>query len=322
MTFDNTTRQPSDKLSLTELDLYHMIMEYRAAEGLDPIPLSKNLTATAGRHAADTLYNIWEADLELPAGANLHSWSDAPYYSDHSEAQVMWQAPQRIGTNYTGNGYEISAAGYSDIEAALTGWKGSTGHNTVIVNEGIWSTPWNAIGIGVENDPSVGDYGGRIYHVWFGRAEDPDGSGPIKGTRADNRIEGTDFSDTVKGRAGDDLVAGRKGSDKLVGNAGSDVLDGGVGRDKLIGGRGSDELTGGRGVDKFIFRGKFGTDTITDWDGDKVVIDEISTMRQLRNSLSDDGTDTTYDRFGNGNKVIVFEDTLVSDLDLSLFILG
>ena len=43
-------------------------------------------------------------------------------------------------------------------------WKKSTGHNQVIVNEGIWKKiMWNAIGIGIYKEYAV---------VWFGEIED------------------------------------------------------------------------------------------------------------------------------------------------------
>jgi len=87
-----------DNLNSAELELYHLIMQYRAQNGLDAIPLSNALTVTAGRHALDTRANIWEAELQLPEGANLHSWSDAPYFSDHRDPDVMWSAPERLGT--------------------------------------------------------------------------------------------------------------------------------------------------------------------------------------------------------------------------------
>jgi VCBS repeat-containing protein len=58
---------------------------------------------------------------------------------------------------------------------------------------------------------------------------------------------------------------GSNGKNVLDGSAGGDVLIGGNGADVLIGGNG-DTLTGGNGPDTFLFRPKFGTDTITDFD--------------------------------------------------------
>lgn len=319
MTFDNTQPTASDALSLTELDLYHQIMEYRDSLGLAPIPLSLGLTTTAGRHAADTAYNIWQAGLTLPAGANLHSWSDAPYYSDHSQAAVMWDAPERIGTTYTDTGFEISAAGYGSIEAALDAWKGSSGHNSVIANLGGWENyDWNAIGIGVIDDPAAGgDYGGRVYHVWFGRAEDPGGA---------PRIAGTARHDTIKGTQFDDVIAGRAGRDVIFGGAGDDVIRGGAGRDRINGGAGDDVLSGGRLVDRFIFNGRdWGTDKITDFENDIVVIrsrGEAHNKAQLSAALSQSGSDVIYDHGHDGQNVIVFQDITLAQLDLDRFLLA
>ena len=311
MAFDNTTPTASDALSLQELELYHMMMDYRAQKGLPPIPLSQGLTTTAGRHAADWIENIWRAGATLPDGANLHSWSDAPYFSDHRDPEVMWQAPQRIGSSYTGNGYEISAAGYSSLEATLAGWQGSSGHDAVISNTGMWGNlEWMSIGIGVEIDPTAGGpYGGRIYHVWFGDETDPAGAPKIAGTGAADEIEGTAFADaiasggeadtvmggdghdTIKGGGGGDRLELGAGDDKGTGNGGKDDIFGGDGADRikgaggndfimgeagddtLDGGKGRDVLAGGEGDDLFVFRKSFGADVIEDFGpGDSVRI--------------------------------------------------
>lgn len=202
----------SDDLSAVELQLYNLIMDYRVQNGLPLIPLSKALVTTAGRHAIDTYENIWAAGKTLPAGANLHSWSDAPYFSDHSQPQVMWDAPERLGTGYTSNGYEISASGYADVTAALAGWKASSGHNTAILNQGIWAgRTWTSIGIGVEQGPQ-----GKIYHVWFGDAQDPTGAPRIVGGAAADNFTGSQFDDTFFGMGGNDTIDGRNGTDTVV----------------------------------------------------------------------------------------------------------
>ncbi len=345
MTFDNAQPHAADALSLTELDLYHLIMDYRASKGLAPIPLSENLTTTAGRHAADTLYNIWEAGVSLPEGANLHSWSDAFYYGDHRAPEVMWEAPDRIGTDYPGYGFEISAAGYGDIASALSGWQGSNGHDQVIVNEGIWaSQTWNSIGIGVEFDSSVGTYGGRVFHVWFGREVDPDGAGTVAGTVGDDTIDGTAFDDVIRGAAGGDTLVGGKGNDRLRGDAGEDTLVGGLGRDKLDGGAGRDVLAGNGGRDRidggkgndvlkggsksdlFVFDdANFGRDKIKDSNGDRIKISapgEAANEIELAAAITDRNGNAVYDHGGDGKNVIVFQGVTEAQLDLALFDLG
>jgi len=274
MTVDIYAPTRSDGLSAVELDLYHLIMEYRATAGLPAIPLSTALTATAGRHVLDTVYNIWEPGLTLPQGANLHSWSDAPYFSDHSQPQVMWNAPTRLGLNYPSSGYEISAAGHRDIAAALEGWKNSPGHNNVIMNLDIWSRlDWTAIGIGVEDGPVQNAYGGRAYHVWFGTATDPAGGPEISGTEGADSLRGTAFVDMIRAGDGPDTIDGGNGDDIIFGGAGArdlrDLIFGGAGNDRIDGGHGNDEVYGGDGND--TIEGGFGADTLVGQGGNDVI---------------------------------------------------
>jgi len=260
-------RTPHDTLTLEELRLYHKITASRAERGLDPLPLSKDLTATAGRHVLDTRENIWRPGLDLPDGASLHSWSDAFYFDDHREPEVMWEAPRRLGTGYRGTGYEISAAGQPNIGAALDAWQGSPGHDAVLAARGPWKdVEMRAIGVGVETSPGPGPYaGGTIFHVWFGDAADPDPPA-IAGSGADERVRGTAFADRAFGRAGDDTLIGRRGDDRLGGGGGDDRIVGGPGHDRLVGGEGADTFAfaaAGRdrlpdfepGVDRIDLRG-------------------------------------------------------------------
>lgn len=250
MTVDVTQPTSQDALSLQELSLYHAIMRYRASLGLAAIPLSKGLTTTAGRHVADTRENIWAAGVTLPADANLHSWSDAYYYSDHRDPSVMWDAPERVNSGYDSAGYEISAAGFATTDLALGGWMASPSHNAIIAQTGVWADiDLMAIGIGVDTSEGAGIYRGRVFHVWFG--ETTDAAIPnILGTTAADAVLGTPFADRIFGGAGDDRINGADGSDDLRGNAGNDVLLGDRGDDRLIGSTGDDTLEGGSGADR------------------------------------------------------------------------
>ncbi|PZQ47516.1 MAG: hypothetical protein DI556_16845 [Rhodovulum sulfidophilum] len=80
-------------------------------------------------------------------------------------------------------------------------------------------------------------------------------------------------NDTLDGGYGNDRLYGDIGNDKLVGNVGKDTLDGGAGNDQLSGGAGNDLLTGGDGADTFIFGAGGGSDTITDFDLARDLID-------------------------------------------------
>jgi hypothetical protein len=65
-------------------------------------------------------------------------------------------------------GYEnsITGGGGRGAEALLSIWKGSSGHNAVMINQGIWSRKkWRSIGIGTNSAYTV---------MWFGEQADPD----------------------------------------------------------------------------------------------------------------------------------------------------
>lgn len=167
LSFFAITTAFTQELTQEETKLYTIIMEYRAEQGLPNIPISVALTQVAKIHAKDLHDNKPDS-----GNCNMHSWSNKGewtpccYTSDHAKAKCMWDKPKEL-TNYTGNGFEIaywSSAG-AGATGALSSWKRSRGHNTVIVNKGIWKThPWKAIGIGIYGDYAV---------VWFGEEEDP-----------------------------------------------------------------------------------------------------------------------------------------------------
>ncbi|PZQ51589.1 MAG: hypothetical protein DI556_05380 [Rhodovulum sulfidophilum] len=302
------TRQ--DTLSLAELRLYHQIMDYRADRGLDPIRLSASLTLTAGRHVVDTRENIWRAELDLPSGANLHSWSDAPYMADGSTPRAMWEAPERLGTDYPSQGYEITGAGYATTGEALKGWQDSPPHDAILTNEGAWaSMDWRAIGLGVDTSPGPGPYGGRIYHVWFGTATDPAGPPTILGTDGDDRATLTGFADIFRGGNGNDTVSGGGGNDRIYGGAGDDSLVGGRGSDRLSGGTGDDTLQGGHGNDTLL--GGAGDDVLRGGPGDDRLVggpgaDTLSGGPGADSLEGGAGADVL--RGGSGPDVFVFRD--------------
>jgi len=151
-----------DGLSKPEAKLADQIQQYRQENGLPAIRLSKALTLVANRHVQD---------LSQKGSPNaLHSWSDAPYNSSNPATYPsMWEAPQRLQTGYPGNGYEIAfwtSSNNAKPAQALTGWQNSPGHNTVILNQGVWQQPWKAMGVGIHKGYAV---------VWFGNQRDRSG---------------------------------------------------------------------------------------------------------------------------------------------------
>ncbi|MBA2661181.1 MAG: hypothetical protein H0U74_02720 [Bradymonadaceae bacterium] len=157
---------PQPGLTASEQILFDAINAYRQENSLAPIALSYSLTAVARAHVKDL--NDHRATV-LVGTCNMHSWSGhgpwsaCCYTPDHAQASCMWNKPREI-TNYPGNGYEISAS-TANPTTALSLWKNSSGHNAVILNQGIWTQTWRAMGIGAE---------GGYAHVWFGRELDPD----------------------------------------------------------------------------------------------------------------------------------------------------
>ena len=158
------------ELSTEETKLYNQIMEYRKQNGLPAIPFSKALTIVAKSHVDDL--EITESSRK--SSCNMHSWGESLswtsccYTNDHAQASCMWNKPKEM-TSYPGAGYEIAHGGSGSFvataESALSGWKKSSGHNSVILNKGIWKNKsWEAIGIGIQGAYAV---------VWFGEESDP-----------------------------------------------------------------------------------------------------------------------------------------------------
>lgn len=146
-----------------EVNLVKLINKYRTSKGLDNIDVSLDLMKVARIHVIDLQNNNPTNEI-----CNLHSWSDkgnwSPccYTGDHAKSDCMWNKPREI-SNYKGNGYEIAFASFgieANPEDALVGWKNSSGHNSVIVNQDIWhNINWKSIGVGISNNYAV---------AWFG----------------------------------------------------------------------------------------------------------------------------------------------------------
>jgi len=78
--------------------------------------------------------------------------------------------------------------GLADAQAALTAWQGSSSHNDVILNQGIWAGfPWQVMGVGMEVFNGTAAYA----YVWFSTMSDP--STPLSVCGADPLIFGDRF---------------------------------------------------------------------------------------------------------------------------------
>lgn len=156
-----------DGLNRKEVRLAQLVNQYRRSNNLSGIRLSKALTIVANRHVRDLVKNGVQG--------SLHAWSNAPYDSSNPKTYPsMWLAPKRLGTGYTGYGYENAFASYgvnASPRMAFDAWKNSSGHNAVILNQGGWGNyRWNALGVGMYKGFAV---------LWFGKEPDPTGK-PIR----------------------------------------------------------------------------------------------------------------------------------------------
>lgn len=130
-----------------------------------------------------------------------------------------------------------------------------------------------------------------------------DGADKLFGDLGRDRLDGGLGNDSIFGGAGNDWLQGGGGRDKLLGGGGKDKLLGGSQNDRLDGGIGNDVLTGGGGADKFIFRNKYGNDTITDFnatnnreDIDLSAVSRIKTYLDLvNNHMEQVGKDVVID---------------------------
>lgn len=163
-------------LNAKEQALAEAINRYRQANGLPALPVSPHLSRVARLHSEDLQKHRTHEIPQNGKTCNLHSWSaNGPwspccYTSDHAQSQCMWDKPREL-TPHTGDGFEISAYSFGrDMSAddLLEIWKGSQGHNDVILNKGIWQDqPFAVMGVGI-------DEGERIYaNVWFSHSPDP-----------------------------------------------------------------------------------------------------------------------------------------------------
>ena len=134
----------------------------------------------------------------------------------------------------------------------------------------------------------------------------------LTGGNKSDLLVGNAGNDTLNGGDGDDVLIGGFGQDTLKGEAGNDVLLGGANEDILDGGDGNDLLKGGTGMDVYQFNGTYGTDIITDSDGQGfITIDNTpanSGTFKLENIYKNAGTGTTFTKVNGGNTIIISKD--------------
>lgn len=153
------------------------------------------------------------------------------------------------------------------------------------------------------------------------------GNDKLYGGAGDDNLSGNEGNDTLNGEGGNDKLSGGDGADKLSGGDGDDTLAGGSGNDLLAGGTGKDILSGESGIDTFVFKTKYGNDTITDFDAigsDHDFIDlsglaSITGFADLKaHHMTVVGSSIVIDG-GNGDKLIL-ENVKLANLDAGDFL--
>jgi len=94
----------------------------------------------------------------------------------------------------------------------------------------------------------------------------------LNGVNGIYTVRGAQGKEMQVGGSDCDALNGGEGQDLLLGGTGNDQLYRGTGTDTLEGGAGNDVLIGGTGTDVFIFEGATGTDSISDFQSDEVII--------------------------------------------------
>jgi len=145
----------SDANSADEKTLFDLVNSYRRASERPPVRLSQSLSIVANRRMLD---------LEQNLKTLTHSWSDCKYeLSDSKTWHCVTNAPRKLKCGYTGDGYETlyrRSKGDATPVLALTEWKKSQLHNSIILNEGMFKNlPWDEVGIAIN---------GQYAALWFG----------------------------------------------------------------------------------------------------------------------------------------------------------
>lgn len=178
-------RADPDQPTNDERTLARLVNEYRKANDLAPLPLSRSLSKVARLHARDLARHGFDDECSIHSWSSDGPWTPCCYAPDHRAATCMWNKPREL-TDYEGVGYEIGywfSAG-ARPNGALDTWTRSGLHDDVLRNRGRWRVrTWRAVGIGIAGNFAV---------AWFGEEKDPsgnwDGDETGTGKRSDNPV--------------------------------------------------------------------------------------------------------------------------------------
>lgn len=239
-------------------------------------------------------------------------------------------------TAHLGKGTATDGWGKSDTLKSIEALRGSAHDDTLIGNgkanyfRGIEGNDTIIGGKGTDEvrydrDARYGGEDGVTVNLAKGFAID--GFGDRDTLKSIERARGSESADKLLGNGGDNRLMGLGGNDTLSGKGGDDLILGGSGRDKILGDGGNDDLFGEGGADRFIFKGAFGEDTVSDFEtaGRKEKIDlsgvsSIKSFRDLKNNhLSENGDGDAVISDNNGNS-ITLDGVGIADLSGNDFI--
>jgi Ca2+-binding RTX toxin-like protein len=331
--------------SVTNQDFYFAL-------GGAPLPTIQNTSQWLSFENSVT--NAGVATGALAPGATI-AWKDLP-------ASVVTEDDEFVGTNGrdrfdggAGDDYFNSSAGndtyiggggsFDQLNFAFDPGAVTVNFAKGTARDGFGNTDsfsgMEVVRASLFNDTLIGKKGSQVFRGL-------EGNDTINGARGvdtvrfdrDARFDGGDGAATVNLKKGfaidgfgdrDSLksienATGTEKNDKFIGNGAKNVFVGLGGNDRFEGLGGNDTMTGGSGNDRFVFKGNFGDDTITDFSTkgrkEKIDISKIDAIRNFKdlknNHLTDDGNDVVIDD-GSGN-TITLEGLQIADLSSNDFI--
>jgi trimeric autotransporter adhesin len=215
-----------------------------------------------------SLYYLTPFALKVEDAGALNS-----LYEANDALADLWNDDRNLTSEQIAN----SAANFSDMylndRAAMLSWQNLLNEKDFSVdNTGLGYVTTSGQGLHFEDKTS-----GRVIDInkvlnnkqtiIFGENIGPINADLLSGTSKEDHLYGMSGNDTINGGNGNDYIEGNAGQDTLNGGEGNDILMGGTDVDILDGGLGNDFLKGGAGVDVYQFNGTYGTDIITDSDG-------------------------------------------------------
>ncbi|MBI5505319.1 MAG: CAP domain-containing protein [Deltaproteobacteria bacterium] len=154
--------------STEERRLHQLLNEYRAANHLPPVGLSRSLSKIARLHASDLSAHRLAAACSIHSWSASGPWSPCCYDQRRPDTKCMWNKPREL-TPYEGIGFEIAYRYTAGVRAkgALAAWQASARHKSIVLNLDGWkSRQWRAVGVGID---------GEYATVWWGDEVDPAG---------------------------------------------------------------------------------------------------------------------------------------------------